>query len=113
TPFKPARQSASGYFWAGLALDSGLAVVVAAFAFEAGAAAPPSVCGAGAEPSDCGVACWAGVAVGLAFAFAPPSIRERWPPTPMPSSRATIMKVAAATMVILARMVWVPRGPKA
>ena len=50
--------------------------------------------------------------MGEAFDFAP-SIRERWPPTPMPSRSATIMKVAAATIVILASMVCVPRGPKA
>src|SRR5437660_3544168 len=81
TTFKPSVRSASWhYFWAGLALDSGLAVVVAgAFAFAAGAAAPPSVCcGDAGDVCDCWAGgCAAGVAVGVALAFAPPSIRER------------------------------------
>ena len=90
---------------------AGLAAgVVAAPAPSAGEAAGEA---AGAAPS-------AGEAAGLAAGDAtgcgatPPSIRERWPPpTPKPSSRATMKKVAAAPMVILARMVCVPRGPKA
>src|SRR5205085_11622374 len=103
-----------GYFcWAGLALDSGLAVVVAG-ALPAGAVAPPSVCvGADGEAPVCGADCCAGEAAGDGLAFAPPSIKERWPPTPMPSSNAMSMKTAAAPMVILARMLCVPRGPKA
>jgi hypothetical protein len=77
-----------------------------------------------ALPSGCvaaaGVACPSAGAAGLAAgagvgcALAPLSISERWPlPTPTPSKSATRKKVAAATMVILARMVCVPRGPQA
>src|SRR5437764_3878728 len=59
TPFKPTR-SACYFCWAGLALDSGLAVVVAG-AVPAGAVAPPSVCaGVAGEVACCGADCCAG-----------------------------------------------------
>ena len=94
------------YFVAGLAVAAGLASGLAA-----GAAAPSAGEAAGAAPS-AGEA--AGLAAGVACGVTPLSIRERWPPpTPKPSSNATRKKVAAAPMVILARMVCVPRGPKA
>ena len=95
--------------------------MVAGVVAGAGAAVPCagelSVCGAGAaEPSAgeafgcAGEAAGAGVAAGFGT---PPSIRERCPPTPIVSRSATSMKVMAAPMVIFARMVCVPRGPKA
>ena len=96
------------YFVAGLAVAAGLASGLAA-----GAAAPSAGEADGAAPS-AGEA--AGEAVGDATGCGatPPSISERWPPpTPKPSSKATTKKVAAAPMVILARIVCVPRGPKA
>ena len=94
-----------------------VAGVVAGAGAETPCAGELSVCGAGAvEPSAgeaagcAGEAAGAGVAAGLAEMF---FISELSPPTPKPSSSATSIKVMAAPMVILARMVCVPRGPKA
>jgi sporulation protein YlmC with PRC-barrel domain len=55
----------------------------------------------------------AGAGAGVACGLTPPSISERWPPTPSPKSSATMKKVAAAPRGIVARRVCVPRGPNA
>ncbi|HEV2856029.1 MAG TPA: hypothetical protein VHC97_24795, partial [Thermoanaerobaculia bacterium] len=75
--------------------------------FAAGTAA--GVCGGAAGA--CGVAAGAGVGVGSAVVDCR---TEREPVTPgRDSSSAVSMKRPAAVIVILARIVCVPRGPKA
>ena len=101
---------------AGLAPDAGEAAGVAGAAGEAAGAAEPSCVGAAAGVASvvaglCAGA--AGLAAGVGLAPTPPSISERWPPRPKPSSSATRKKVMAAPMVIFERIVCVPRGPKA
>ena len=107
---------------AGLAAVVGEAVAPApAAGDDAGDAAGDEAGDAPGDASPCGEAAGeasaageaAGAGVGDAVVEPPASITERGPPMPNPSSSAVIIKVVAAAMVIFARMLAVPRGPKA
>jgi hypothetical protein len=99
----------------GLAAGAPVGAVAGAVVVPAGALPVPCPAGEaapGGAVAGEGCCCGVGDAVGCDSSAADCNT-ERWPRMGRASIRATSMKRAAAPMVILARSVCVPRGPKA